>query len=151
MPGVLVAHEGPGITEHILTRTRLLAELGYVAFAIDLFGAPEPPLDRAKQFVRQLRADRTELRQRARAGLDRLAAEPNVDTTRLGAVDFCFGGMAVLELARAGAELAVVVGFHADLTPSSSQMPFRSPRSHAIVIRHYTNIRQLQDRSFQEF
>lgn len=123
VPGVLVAHEGPGITGHVLTRTQRLAELGYVAFAIDLFGEAEPPLERAKQFVRQLREDRAELRRRARAGLDRLAAEPNVDTTRLAAIGFCFGGMAVLELARAGAELAAVVGFHADLTSAGPTAP----------------------------
>ena len=118
-PGILVAHEGPGLTGHVKERARMLAELGYVAFAIDLFGEADPPLERAKALVRELRSDRASLRRRVRVALERLEAHPHVDQRRTAAIGYCFGGIAVLELARSGAELACVVGFHPGLdTPT---------------------------------
>lgn len=132
VPGVLVAHEGPGITNHTKERTRMLAELGYVAFAADLYGENEPPLDRAKQLVKQLRADRPELRRRVGAAFDMLLAHPHVDPDRTAAIGFCFGGMAVLELARSGADLHAVVGFHADLTTAAGE-PTRALRGKVLV------------------
>jgi dienelactone hydrolase len=117
-PGVLVAHEGAGLTQHLKERTRKLAELGYVAFALDLFGEPDLSLERRKEIVRELRADRAALRRRAGAALGVLRAQPRVDGSRLAAIGFCFGGTAVLELARDGADLAGVVGFHPGLDPS---------------------------------
>jgi dienelactone hydrolase len=116
-PGVLVAHEGPGLTAHPKERARMLAELGYVAFALDLYGETQPPLERAKALVRELRADRAALRRRASAALDVLRAHPSVDPRRMAAIGFCFGGLALLELARGGADLACVVGFHPGLDP----------------------------------
>jgi dienelactone hydrolase len=119
VPGVLVAHEGAGLNEHIFRRTRELAELGFVAFALDLFGLAEFALEPAKAIVKELRADRAALRRRARVALEVLTSHPTVDRRRLAAVGFCFGGTAVLELARDGAELAAVVGFHPGLdTPT---------------------------------
>ena len=83
-PGILIAHEGGGLTGHVKERAQLLAELGYVAFALDLFGFAVDPqaLDRAKAEVRSLRADLPELRARAAAALAVLAAHPNVDRAR---------------------------------------------------------------------
>ncbi|HLQ38905.1 MAG TPA: dienelactone hydrolase family protein, partial [Planctomycetota bacterium] len=78
-------------------------------------------LDRAKAEVRSLRADLPELRARAAAALAVLAAHPHVDRARLAAIGFCFGGTAVLELARSGAALAGVVGFHAGLATSAPE------------------------------
>jgi len=114
-PGVLVAHEGPGVTDHIKRRTQEIATLGTIAFALDLYGVLEPSIDEAKEFVSMLRADLDELRGRTAAALSVLKAHTAVDNTRLAAVGFCFGGTAVLELARSGAEIAGVVGFHAGL------------------------------------
>lgn len=120
-PGVLVAHEGPGITMHTKERAQMLAELGYVAFALDLYGEVDPPLERAKALVRELRADRAALRRRSFAALELLTSHASVDARRTAAIGFCFGGMAVLELARGGADVACVVGFHAALdTPTPS-------------------------------
>ncbi len=115
VPGILVAHEGPGLTAHPKERARMLAELGYVAFALDLYGEKDPTIDRAKTLVRGLRADLATLRARAAAAHDLLRAHPRVDRGRTAAIGFCFGGTAVLELARSGADLAGVVGFHAGL------------------------------------
>ena len=119
--GVLVAHEGPGLTAHTRQRTQMLAELGYVALAIDIYGEKDPPMERAKELVRSLRADRCELRRRARTAFDLLVAHPQVDADRIAAIGFCFGGMTVLELARSGADLKAVVGFHADLTTAAAE------------------------------
>jgi dienelactone hydrolase len=93
VPGVLVAHEGGGfLTEHAKDRARMVAELGYVAFALDLFGDPRPTLDEARQMVQHLRNDLPTLRARATRALDLLRQQSNVDVTRLAAIGFCFGG-----------------------------------------------------------
>lgn len=115
VPGILVAHEGPGLTAHPKERARMLAELGYVAFALDLYGEKDPSIERARSLVRSLRADLPTLRARAAAAHEVLRSHPSVDRTRTAAIGFCFGGTAVLELARGGAELAAVVGFHPGL------------------------------------
>jgi len=124
VPGVLVAHEGGGfLTEHAKDRARMVAELGYVAFALDLFGDPRPTLDEARQMVQQLRNDLSTLRSRAITALDLLRQQPNVDVTRIAAIGFCFGGTTVLELARSGADIACTVGFHAGLTTTAAAEP----------------------------
>lgn len=121
VPGILVAHEGGGLTDHVKARALMLADLGYVAFAMDLFGETDLSLERAKAIVQALRADVPALRGRADAALQLLKAHPGVDATRLAAIGFCFGGTAMLELARGGAELACLVGFHPGLTTSTPE------------------------------
>lgn len=113
--GVLVVHEGPGLGAHTIERARRLAELGYVAYAMDLYGERDLSIERAKEQVRALRADRPALRSRMVAALDRLRAHPTVDPARTAAIGYCFGGTAALELARSGADVSCVVGFHAGL------------------------------------
>src|SRR4051812_42387860 len=113
-PGILVAHEGGGINDHPKWRAGLLAELGYVALACDMYGGGLFTSD-AKQrteLIAGLRNQPLELRARVGAALQALASQPEVDSARLGAIGFCFGGLTVLELARAGAEIAGVVSFH---------------------------------------
>jgi dienelactone hydrolase len=117
VPGILVAHEGGGLTDHAKDRALRLAEAGYVAFALDLFGAIGLPLDEMRAVVQQLRADVPMLRTRATAALEVLQGHANVDASRLGAIGFCFGGATVIELARSGAPLKAVVGFHAGVLP----------------------------------
>jgi dienelactone hydrolase len=120
-PGVLVFHEGLGLGDFAMTRARRLAELGYVAFAADMFGDRRQArnLQEVANLVGGLRSDPQTLRARGRAALATLAALPQVDPTRLGAIGFCFGGSVVLELARDGADLAAVVSFHGVLTTKS--------------------------------
>ena len=117
-PGVLVSHEGPGLDDHARSRAvRLADERGYVAFALDYHGAGEPLADRDQMMARlgELRGDPQRARALGTAGLDVLRAEPRTDTDRLAAIGFCFGGTLSLELARSGADLKAVVGFHAGL------------------------------------
>jgi dienelactone hydrolase len=113
-PGLLVFHEGLGLGEFAMERARMLAQLGYVALAADMFGDRRQArsLDEARELVGALRNEPAKLRGRARAALATLAALPPVDATRLAAIGFCFGGSVVLELARDGAALKAIVSFH---------------------------------------
>jgi dienelactone hydrolase len=121
VPGVLVAHEGAGLTDHPKGVAERLAGLGYAAFALDLFGDPEMSLEDRMALVRRLRADKAELRGRTAAAFDVLRAHPEVDPERMAAIGYCFGGTAVIELARSGAPLRAVVGFHSGLTVGSQE------------------------------
>ncbi len=113
-PGILVVHEGMGISDHAKRRARELAERGFVALAADMYGGGNLAKDLAEARPRMLglRADVDLLRGRVGAGLAALRAQPGVDARRLGAIGFCFGGLCVLELARSGADVAGVVSFH---------------------------------------
>jgi dienelactone hydrolase len=115
VPGVLVCHQGAGLTDHTRERARMLAELGYVAFALDMYGEVATSREHAMRLMAGVE-DTSVLRGRASAGLENLKAQANVDTSRLAAVGYCFGGGLVLELARLRDDLACVVAFHPGLT-----------------------------------
>lgn len=115
-PAVLLAHEAPGLTEHTKERAERLAALGYVAFAADYHGggARIPEAD-ARARLSGWWAEPTGIRLRMAAALEVLRAQDGVDTARIAAIGFCYGGAAALELARTGADLKAVVGFHPGL------------------------------------
>ena len=113
-PGVLVAHEAPGRDERMTAWARKLAERGYVALAIDLYGAPVS-IEEAMARHERMMASSGLMLARATAALDALAAQPNVDHTRLAAVGFCQGGIVATELARARAPILCAIGFHPGL------------------------------------
>ena len=121
-PGVLVIHEWTGITDYEKRRAQQLAELGYVAFAADIYGKgvrPATPQAAAQEAGKFRGKDRTLLRARAAAGLDKLASFDQVDNKRLAVIGYCFGGTAALELARSGARQLGTVSFHGGLdTPA---------------------------------
>ena len=116
-PGVLVLHQWKGLTDYEQKRAVMLAKLGYVALAADLYGKGVRPTDNQAAGAEsgKLRADRPLLRERAQAGLEALKKQPLTDPRRVAAIGYCFGGTAVIELARNGAELAGVVSFHGGL------------------------------------
>jgi dienelactone hydrolase len=116
-PAVLVAHEGGGLDEHARTMANGLAELGYGAFALDYYGGGEPLPDRdaINERLIGLIGDVDRVRALGRAGLAVLLGSERVDPERVAAIGFCFGGTMVLELARSGADLKAVVGFHSGL------------------------------------
>ena len=118
VPGVLVIHEGGGLTAHTRQIAERLGGLGYVAFAMDLFGEPVVELDRAREITRYLRDNVGALRERCRAALAVLAGHAGVDPARLAAIGYCIGGAAAIELARDGAGLSAIVGFHAGFIDS---------------------------------
>lgn len=113
-PGVLVVHQWMGLSDYERRRCELLAELGYVAFACDIYGAGQRPtgFDDAPDYAGKYRSDLPLFRERLQAGLAALKAQPDVDASRVAAIGYCFGGGGVLELARDGGELLGVVSFH---------------------------------------
>jgi dienelactone hydrolase len=123
-PGVLVCHHGPGLDEHARGRAERLAGVGYAAFALDYHGDGKP-LEREEMMGRlgALMGDPDRIRQLAGAGLAILLAQDEVDPARVAAIGYCFGGTMALELARSGADLAAVVGFHSGL---GTQRPARA-------------------------
>lgn len=116
-PGVLVCHQGGGLTEHTKERARMLAAEGYVAFALDMYGAVAKRVEEAMPLMLPLVQNPPEMRKRAQAGLDVLEAQADVDPARLAAIGYCFGGALVLELARFARELSCVVAFHPGMAP----------------------------------
>jgi dienelactone hydrolase len=119
--GILIAHDAPGVTIHVKDRARILAERGYVAFALDMYGQAGPSLDDARQQSRLLMADAALMRRRARAALNVLASHAHCDSSKLAVIGFCLGGIVALELARDRAPLRCAVGFHPGLKrPSGS-------------------------------
>jgi len=114
-PGILVVHEGRGFTQHPRDRALMLAELGYVAYAPDFMGDVATSLEHAFDMMRPFEADRSLFAEHGREALEVLKTSPNVDRDRLGAIGFCWGGYAVLELA-CHAPLRCIIGFHPGLT-----------------------------------
>lgn len=125
-PGVLVVHQWKGLGDYEKKRAALLARFGYNVFAADLYGKgirPRTPKEAGAE-AGKYKNDRTLLRARVRAGLDVLARHELTDPKRVAAIGYCFGGTAVLELARSGADLAGVVSFHgglSSLTPGDAK------------------------------
>lgn len=117
-PGVLVVHEWKGLNDYAKTRADMLAELGYIAFAADIYGKGIRPqtFDQAGAEAGKYKGNRSLLRQRVQAGLEQLKAQSNVDVTKLAAIGYCFGGTTVLELARSGADVKGVLSFHGGLS-----------------------------------
>jgi dienelactone hydrolase len=121
VPAVLIVHEWTGIGSYVKGRAEQIAGLGYVAFAVDIYGKGIRPADsnEAAKQAAIYRGDRQLMRRRALAGLEEAKKLPFVDASRIAAMGYCFGGGVVLELARSGADLKGVVSFHGNLdTPN---------------------------------
>ena len=118
-PGVLVAHTIAGRSGHEEGRAERLAAMGYVGFAMDVYGkgSRTTDLDRNRAMMDALRADRAELQARLLAGLACLRGQPEVDAAKTAAIGFCFGGLSVLDIARTGADVAGVVSLHGIFAP----------------------------------
>ena len=121
LPGVVIVHEWMGPGPNVQRRARMLAEIGYVGFAIDVYGVDVRPTDAGEAAVamNDMVADPAALRTRLLAAVAHLRADKRVDSTRVAAIGYCFGGACVLGLARGGADLAGVVSFHGALSTTS--------------------------------
>ena len=121
--GVLVCHEGPGLTDHTKKIAARLAGLGYAAFAMDYHGEGKPLANPADTMARLApwRADPAGIRLRANAALDVLKSQSEVDPQRMAAIGYCFGGTTALEVGRSGADVKAIVGFHSGLDTARPQ------------------------------
>lgn len=119
-PGILVVPEWWGLNDYPKMRARQLAELGYVAMAIDMYGNGKVVTtpDSAGQMAQAAMQDKEAFQARFAAALKELAQQPSVDTSKLGAIGYCFGGGVVLRAARLGFPLDGVVSFHGTLGTS---------------------------------
>ena len=125
-PGVLVVHQWLGLTDYEKHRAEQLASPGYVAFCADIYGKGIRPqsIKDAGTEATKYKTDRALLRLRVNAGLNELKKCKLVDTKRVAAIGYCFGGTTVIELARSGAELNGIVSFHGGLdspTPAAGK------------------------------
>lgn len=120
-PGVLVVHEWWGHNDYARKRAEMLAGMGYVALAVDMYGGGQQaahPADAGK-FAGAVRKNLPLMKERFLAALELLRAQPGVDPARIAAIGYCFGGGVVLEMARSGIDLKGVASFHGSLAGSS--------------------------------
>jgi len=116
-PGVLVVHEWWGHNAYARKRTDMLAAMGYTAFALDMYGTgklAEHP-DDAQKFMQATLADINVAEARFNAAKQLLQNHPTVESNKIAAIGYCFGGGTVLHMARQGADLLGVVSFHGSL------------------------------------
>ena len=124
-PGVLVVHEWWGLNDYARKRARMLAEMGYTALAVDMYGegkqAKHP--DEAGKFASELMKNFDTAKARFTAALDYLKKQKTVDPQRIAAIGYCFGGGVVLNMAREGVDLRGVASFHGSLTAVTPAKP----------------------------
>ncbi len=116
-PGIIVVHEWWGLTDYPQRRARMLAGLGYVAFAADMYGdgkTADNPTDAGK-YAGESMKDSSLFMSKFAAALDYLKGDEHVDPTEIGAIGYCYGGGVVLNMATAGVDLKGVVSFHGTL------------------------------------
>ena len=125
-PGVILVHEWWGLNDYARQRADMLAELGYIAFAIDMYGEDRVTEHgkQASEWKRQITANVEQWQKRALLGKQILSRHPLVDPARIAAIGYCFGGATVMQMAYAGAQLKGVVSFHGSLpVATEDQIP----------------------------
>jgi dienelactone hydrolase len=124
-PGVLIVHEWWGHNDYVRSRAIQLAEMGYVALALDMYGAgkvADHP-DNAKAFMQAAFANPEALKARFVSARELLAKQDVTETENIAAIGYCFGGAVVLNMARAGVDLDGVASFHGSLATASPAAP----------------------------
>ena len=124
-PGVLVVHEWWGLNDYARKRARMVAELGYTALAVDMYGDGKQAMhpDDAKKFSSELMKNFDDAKARFTAAMEFLKQQPSVDPTRIAAIGYCMGGGVVLNMARQGVDLRGVASFHGGLTAVKPAQP----------------------------
>jgi dienelactone hydrolase len=135
-PGIIVVHEWWGLNDYVKRRAEMLAELGYVAFAVDMYGTGKVTEhgNQAKEWMQQITANIEAWQRRALLGLAILRKHELVDASRTAAIGYCFGGATVMQMAYAGADLKGVVSFHGSLPPASEEQAKRIKAS--VLVAH---------------
>jgi dienelactone hydrolase len=123
VPAVLIIHDWMGLGDHSRKVADRLAGMGYLAFAVDMYGKGVRPSNakEAAELATKYKSDRKLMRDRFLAALEVLKKDKRVDQTRIAAIGYCFGGTVALESARSGAPLAGVVSFHGGLDTPTPQ------------------------------
>lgn len=126
-PGIIVVHEWWGLNDHAKQRAQQLAELGYVAFAVDMYGKDKVTQhpDQAQAWMSEITSNVDAWQRRALIALDLLREHPAVASDKLAAIGYCFGGATVMQMAYAGADLAGVASFHGSLPPAAPEQARR--------------------------
>jgi dienelactone hydrolase len=124
-PGVLVVHEWWGLNDYARRRAQMLAELGYIALAVDMYGDGRQAMhpNEAGKFSSELMKNFDVAKTRFIAAMDFLKQQPTVDPNRMAAIGYCFGGGVVLNMARQGVDLRGVVSFHGSLAAVKPAQP----------------------------
>lgn len=135
-PGVLVVHEWWGHNAYAKKRAEMLAKLGYTAFALDMYGAgkvADHPED-AKKFMEATLADMKVAEARFNVALKLLKDQPTVETSKIAAIGYCFGGSMVLHMAKVNPDLAGVISYHGALGISANTKPVATPVKTKIMV-----------------
>lgn len=124
-PGILIVHEWWGHNEYVRNRARMLAELGYTAMALDMYGEGKNTThpDDAGKFYNEVMQNMDVATARFTAAMDVLKKHATVDPSRIAAMGYCFGGSVVLEMARRGLDLRGVASFHGGLETKTPAQP----------------------------
>ncbi|HEY5778620.1 MAG TPA: dienelactone hydrolase family protein [Terrimicrobiaceae bacterium] len=134
-PGVLVVHEWWGLNDYARSRAKQLAELGYTAFAVDMYGDgkdADHPKD-AGEFAASVMKDPQVALSRLRAAMQVLKSQPTVDPDKIAAIGYCMGGAIVLNAAREGFDLDAVASFHGSL---GGLVPIKGPIKAKVLVCH---------------
>jgi dienelactone hydrolase len=134
-PGVIVVHEWWGENENTRKQARRLAEAGYVAFALDMYGKGKVTTHpaTAQEFMQEALKNPDAMAKRFDLADDLLKKDPHVDPTKIGAIGYCFGGGVVLDRLRAGADLKAAAVFHGSLATEHPAQP-GAIKGHVLVL-----------------
>ncbi len=123
-PGIMVVHEWWGLNDYAKKRARMLAELGYISFAADMYGDGQVTrkASQAQEWMQEVTADVEGWNDRAVLGLQQLNASGLVDGDKLAAIGYCFGGSTVLKMSYANAAVKGVVAFHSGLPAAPEEV-----------------------------
>lgn len=135
-PVIMIVHEWTGLGDYVKGRAKELAEKGYVAFAMDIYGKGVRPAQgpEAAKEAGKYKDNRKLMRERAKAGYDFIRTKPYVDSSKMIAMGYCFGGTVALEMGRAGLPLAGVVSFHGGLSTPNPQDAAKNFKAKLLVL-----------------
>ena len=133
-PGILVVHEWWGLDDYPKKRAEMLAKLGYVAFAVDMYGTGKvtDKAEQAKAWMTEATTDVEWWRERAMAGIRQLKQHKLVDKDKIAAIGYCFGGGTVLQLAYGGTDIKGIVSFHGSL-PIADESSFGKIKARMLI------------------
>lgn len=150
-PAVLLAHDWTGRGALVCEKARLLADMGYVAFALDMYGHARlgATVEEKSALMQPLMSDRALLAGRIHAAYEALIALPEVDAKRVAVIGFCFGGLCALDLARSGTDIKAAVSFHG-LLNKPAHLVTPSIKAKILVLHGYDDP-MVQPLQVQEF